>query len=330
MARISKVCALLSMVALLGGAGNAVAQELTKVTIGLTSGSVAASVARVAKEMGFFQKQGIDAAISVMDSGSIAAMGLLSGSLNFTTGAITDTIAAQAQGQDVVSFVSVYRGFGGSLVMAKGVADKLGISAKSPLNDRFKAIDGLVVATPSATSSYTFALKAIGEATGAKPRLIYMAQPAMVAALQTGAVQAIMVGAPYYAQAELNGTGVILANGPAGEFPKDAVPSHALVLNAKRDFAAANPQLIAKMRAVFADMVKAANERPDEVRAALGRLFPELDAPTLAVVFKSEINGFKTWDLSEADIAQDIAFLRRNGIELPQNDRVTPANILFK
>jgi ABC-type nitrate/sulfonate/bicarbonate transport system substrate-binding protein len=330
MLRISKFCAALTAFTVLCGAGSAMAQGLTKVTIGLTSGSIAASVARVAKEMGLFEKHGIDIAISIMDSGNIATMGLISNSLNFTTGSITDTIVAQAQGQDIVSLASVNREFAGTLVVAKSVADKLGISSAAPLNDRLKAVNGLVIATPSATSTYTFVLKAATEPLGVKPTFTYMAQPAMVAALQTGAIQGMMVGAPFYAQAELNGTGVILVNGPKAEFPQDTVPSHSLVLNAKRDYATANPALVAKMRAVFFDMAKAATENPDGVRAALARLFPDIDARTLASLFESEIVGFRTWPLAEKDIAQDIAFLRKNGVELRQADRATPANILFK
>jgi ABC-type nitrate/sulfonate/bicarbonate transport system substrate-binding protein len=330
MLQISKACVALTALTVLGGAGSAMAQGLTKVTIGLTSGSIAASVARVAKEMGLFEKHGLDASISIMDSGSIAAMALISNSLNFATGSLTDAIVSQAQGQDIVSLASVNREFAGTLVLAKSLADKLGISSTSPLNDRLKAVNGLVVATPSATSTYTFVLKAATEPIGVKPSFTYMAQPAMVAALQTGAVQAIMVGAPFYAQAEVNGTGVILVNGPKGEFPKDTVPSHALVLNAQRAYAIANPELVAKMRAVFADMAKAATENPDSVRAAIGKLFPDIDAKTLATLFESEVNGFKVWPLSEQDIAQDIAFLRKNGVELRQADRVTPANIFFK
>jgi ABC-type nitrate/sulfonate/bicarbonate transport system substrate-binding protein len=257
-------------------------------------------------------------------------MGLLSGSVDFYAGAITDAILSQAQGQDTVSITPVYRGFGGSLVLAKSVADKLGVSAGSPLDAKLKSLNGLIVATPSATSTYTLTLSAAAAIAGSKVTLTYMAQPAMVAALQTGAIQGMMVGAPYYAQAEIAGTGTTLLSGPKGEFPKGTTASYAVVLNAKRDYAVAHRDVVAKLNRVFAELSEATAERPAEVRAALGRVFPSLDAKTLDLIFSSEAHGFTTSPLTEADVAQDIAYLQSNGIKFSQPQRVTPENILFK
>ena len=51
------------------------AQNLQKVTIGISSDSLTAAGARIAKQMGLFEKQGLDPDIKTMESGSIATTG---------------------------------------------------------------------------------------------------------------------------------------------------------------------------------------------------------------------------------------------------------------
>ncbi len=57
-----------------------------------------------------------------------------------------------------------------------------------------------------------------------------MAQPAMVAALQAGAVRGIMYGSPFWEPAVTGGFGLILLDGPSGEFPAENAPASTTAL----------------------------------------------------------------------------------------------------
>ena len=326
---LSKLTAGLLFTVAFALAGSAAAQQKRQITIGLRSPSLPAAGARIAKEMGLFDKHGIDAKVTPMDNASVATMGLISGSLDFASTAGTDVVVSQARGQKLVAVTSVYTGFAGVLVLSKAVADKLGVSPTAPVAQRLKALDGLLIASPSATSTYTFAFKAASEAAGAKIRFTYMAQPAMVAALETGAIQGIIAGSPIYARPVLNGSGVMWINGPKRELAPEFTPAHAVTLNTKREFAQANPDLIKRITAVFGDLAKAVDERPNDVKAAILKLFPELDARTLDLLYVTESQGFKARPLTVRDMAHEIAFVKASGIPLPNDAALDARAMVF-
>jgi ABC-type nitrate/sulfonate/bicarbonate transport system substrate-binding protein len=157
-----------------------------------------------------------------------------------------------------------------------------------------------------------------------------MAQPAMVAALETGAIQGFMAGSPIYARPVINGSGVIWLNGPKGEFPQQFTPANAVTLNTRRDFAEANRDLMQRLIAVFSDLAKATDERPADVKAAITKLFPEIDAKTLDLLYETESRGFKAKPLTAEDMAREIAFVKVSGMDLPNVDTLDPTKMVFR
>jgi ABC-type nitrate/sulfonate/bicarbonate transport system substrate-binding protein len=323
-----RATALLAMAVAL--AGSAWSQAKRQVTIAISSPTIPAAGARIAKEMGLFEKHGLDAKITPMDNASVATMGLISGSLDFTTTGPSDIVVSQARGQDLVAISSVYGGFAGVLVLSKATVEKLKVSPTAPIAQRLKALDGLVIASPSATSTYTFAYKSAAEAAGAKIRFTYMAQPAMVAALETGAIQGIIAGSPVYAKPIINGSGVMWISGPKRELPAEFTPANAVTVNTKREFATANPDVIKRMTAVFADLSKAVEDRPADVKAALSKLYPELDARTIDLLWATESLGFNAKPLTSADMAREISFVKSSGIPMPAGAKLDPDAMVFR
>ena len=135
----------------------------------------------------------------------------------------------------------------------------------------------MLIASTTATSSYTVSIKGAAKAGGASLRFTYMAQAAMPAALESRAVQGFFTSAPFWALPVLKGTGVLCISAPKGELPHEYTPATSASLQAMRDFAEANTDLMPSVAAVFTDLVKAIDERPDEVKAAVGKLYPELE-----------------------------------------------------
>jgi ABC-type nitrate/sulfonate/bicarbonate transport system substrate-binding protein len=315
-----------ALVALPGAASG---QELRKISIAVSSASIPASTARIANELGLFKKHGLDPTIRVMDSGSNAMAALVSRSVDFITHGAGDLILAHGRGQKPVAIAPAYRGSGAVLVISKVAAERAGVSSSGPISERLKALDGLTIASPSATSPYSISIRSSAESVGAKINLVYMSQPAMAAALQRGAIQGFTASSPFWVQPSRSDFGVAWISGPKGEFPPKFAPANSTWLSTMRDFAEANPDLVKRAVAAFIDFGKAVVERPAVVKAALVRLYPDLDAATLDVLFDTESRGFAIGPMTIEEINHDIEFMKFSGLNLPGIDSVKPADIMF-
>lgn len=305
------------------------AQSGKKVVMGLAGQSMIASIPRFAQEMGLFEKRGLDVNFVTLDSANASATAMLAGSVEVAFSGPVELITARSRGRDVVSIVNTYGGLGGSLVLAKSVADKLGVAANAPIADRMRALKGLTLASPSATSAYTVTYKSAATAVGADVKFTYMAMPAMLAAMQSGAIQGYVASAPFWVPPVVNGSGVLWVAGPKAELPADLRPRSNSVLLTLRDTAKANPEMIKNLQAVFADFVEAIDKRPADVKAAVAKVFPNVDARTLDVLFESESLAWRAKPLTPADIVHEIAYAKLGGIALPQIDGVDPASMLW-
>jgi ABC-type nitrate/sulfonate/bicarbonate transport system substrate-binding protein len=315
--------------AIVAMAGTASGQKAREISIGLASTSFATAAPRIAKEMGLYEKRGLTAKFVVMDSANAATTAIISKSIEAAVSGPGEIVVAQGRGQKVVVIANTYGGLGASLVLSKSAADKLGVSPTAPVNARLKALDGLLIAAPSATSSYTVSFRVAAKAAGANVRFTYMAQPAMTAALESGAIQGYIAGAPFWAVPVVRGSGVLWIGGPKGELPAEYAPASTSSLQAMRDVAEANRDVMKRLADVISDLGKAIDERPAEVKAAVARLYPDLDAKTLDVLFASESRAWKAKPLTAKDMAHEIAFVKSNGVQLPQIDSVDPASMLF-
>ena len=310
-------------------AGMAFGQEVREFSMSLASTSFATAAPRVAKELGLFEKHGISPRFVVMDSANAATTALISKSVDSALSGPGELVVGHARGQKIVVVANTYAGLSGSLVLAKSAADKLGVSPTAPVAARLKALDGLVIGSPSATGAYTVALKGAAAAAGANVRVTYMAQPAMVAALESGAIQGFIGGAPFWAAPVRKGSGVVWLSGPKGEFPPEFSPIMSSHLQTLRGFAEANPAIVKRVAEVFNDLSKAIDERPLEVKAAVARLYPSLDAKTLDLLFAAESRAWKTRPATARDMAHEIAFVKLSGTPIPQLDSVDPAAMLL-
>jgi ABC-type nitrate/sulfonate/bicarbonate transport system substrate-binding protein len=310
-------------------AGRASAQNLRDISLALASRSMVSTVPLVAKELGLFEKHGLSPKFVIMDSANAATAALISRSVEVAMSGSAEVVAAQAHGLKVVMIASAYSGLSGSLVLGKSVAEKTGVAPTGPVRDRLKALDGLVLASTSATSSFTISYGSAAKAEGATVRFTYMALSAMMAALESGAVQGFIATAPYWAFPVLKGTGVLWISAPRGELPSEYTPVSPANLQVMRDFAEANPGVVASLAAIVAEFVKAVDERPDEVKGAIAKIFPDLDRPTIDLLFGVESNAWKVKPLTPVDMAHEIAYVKLSGMQLPQIDKVDPASLLF-
>jgi ABC-type nitrate/sulfonate/bicarbonate transport system substrate-binding protein len=317
------------IISLLAFAGAATAQDLREVPIGLSSMTFAAAPPRIAERMGLFADQGLAPKFTTLDSGSGATAALISGSVEAIVGGPGEHVAAAARGQDIVAVANLFQGLGGSLVLSKAVVEKTGVSPDAPAEERLKALDGLLIGSSSATSSYTVAVKSAAEAVGATVRFAYMPQTTTPGATETGTLDGFMASAPVWSVLVEKGTGVLWLSGPGGDFPTEYAPASSTSIQMMRAKAESDPELADALAATFADFVAAVEERPEDVRQAVAELYPDIAPATLDLLIASEAQGWKASPLTAEDMAHEIAFVKTAGANLPGVDDVDPARMIY-
>lgn len=293
--------AILAMPVVHAGAQGALSEiSITNSSSGLPYGGL-----RMAQQAGLFEKNGLKIRLIVSESGNAATTALLAGSVEMSGAGPSEAIVARARGQNIVIVGNLYRGLSGSLVLAKPVVEKLGIGPDAPVEQRLKALEGLTIASPSATSAYTGPVKNSAADLNVKPKLVYMAQPAMPAALETGAIQGMIGAAPFSTVPVVKGTGVLWISGPKAQFPAKHMPTSSACLHTTEAYATANPDVIRKIQALLADISAFIKQKPAEAKANLGKAYPSFDAPTLDNVFEQDADNWTRPIFTIADMEQE-------------------------
>jgi ABC-type nitrate/sulfonate/bicarbonate transport system substrate-binding protein len=298
-------------------------------SMGLASTSFATVGARIPQELGLYGKHGIAPKFTVLDSANATATAIISKSIDTGVVGAGEIALAAARGQNVLAIAVVYRGFSGSLVLSKPVADKLGVAPTASIEQRLKALDGLVIASPSATGAYTISFKEAAKAAGVSIRFAYMAQPAMVAALESGAIQGFIGGAPFWALPVVKGMAVLWISGPRGDLPAQYIPANTSYVMTMREFAQANPEVIKGITATFAEFVDTFDARRAEIKAVVAKLYPTLDGPTLDLLFDVESQAWKAPPPNAKDMARDIAYVKASTDQPALLDKLDPATLVW-
>ena len=320
-----------ALVALFALSVPAHAQQTRDITIGLASASFATATLRIAHELRMLDKHGMNRKFVITDSSGTALTGVLSKSFDLGVIGLPELVIAQARGQKVVAVAVTYSGFATSMVLSKAASDKIGVGPTAPFKQRMKALDGLLIATPSATAGGTVAFKAATAAEGANVRLTYIAQPAMQAALETGAIDGYLSSAPFWAYPVVKGGGHVWISGPKGEFPVASTPTVTALLLTTREYADANPDLMKGLKAAVADLGRTIVERPGDVKSAVAKLYPDLPPDALDLLFSVKSLSWNAKQLTPADLGREIQLVKATGVNLPPLiDSLDPASMLVQ
>jgi sulfonate transport system substrate-binding protein len=298
-----------------------------KVTLAVSSTSFVLGGVKLGQQAGLFAQNGIDLHIIVMDSGNAAMSALIGGSVPFAVTGPPDTLMARVHGQDIVIAANLYAGFAGSLVLATSVVRRLGVAATAPVKDRFRALDGLVIAVPSATSVLLAPIKQAAEDAGAKARFVYMAQGSMPAALEKNAIQGMVASYPFAGVPVLRNAGVLWIDGPGGELPPDVAATSSSVVVTTGAYLKAHSDTVRKLQQVIVAIAGFIGKEPARAKAALAASYPDLSAQEIDLAFKQQWRNWTKPFLNEADIKQEVKLLAAS-TKAPGLDRIEPASVL--
>jgi NitT/TauT family transport system substrate-binding protein len=259
--------------------------ELIPVKVG-TIPIVHAAALVLGIEKGFFEEEGLDVEFDTAAGGAAIVPGLTSGEFQFGLANPVSPMLAASQGLDIVLVANADHAEANPVVNADGwveapdvvlVREDSGIESAADLNGRsvavntFKGIAELTVKSAAdrlGADSSTFDLVEVGF-------------PDMLGALESGAVDAIVVSEPFYTIARGADTeyrGLFSYMSEAGpELPGD-------VYFATREYAEANPDVISAFAAAAHRSNAYAQAHKDEARAILST-YTSIDAATAEQIF---------------------------------------------
>jgi sulfonate transport system substrate-binding protein len=201
----------------------ALAGAAEKVKVTLPAAAVTFASLYHAKTAGYFDQEGLDVEIvTVAGGGSLQALIARDAQVCLTPG--TYQMQAYEKGQPLIATATILTRNAINLVMHKDVARERGITDKSPLADRIRALKGLKVSgTAVGSFSYQMMLYYLLKAGLDPHRDVEMigigAGPAMVLALEQRKVDAFATGTPIPDAAVARGFGLMVVDNAAGEDP---------------------------------------------------------------------------------------------------------------
>ncbi len=234
----------------------------------------------IAEADGLFEREGLDVTIVELQSGADGVPAVISGSAQYADLGFDDLATLVDEGEDSLVMVhNLVKRVTFTLVMNPDVARERGVTRESPIEERYAALRGLrlgVTSPGAATDKYMrYYLREAGLDPERDAEIIAIGDGAsLLAALETGQIDAYQLSppTPYVAQAE--GFGTVLIDGPAGDverFSDFAYTGFA----ANREWAEQNPEparafnraLNAGMEQVQADPHAAAAKIVDRMSA---------------------------------------------------------------
>jgi ABC-type nitrate/sulfonate/bicarbonate transport system substrate-binding protein len=297
-------------------AARASAQELRQVTVAVSSTSFAMGAVRIGMEAGLFANHGLRLNIVVMDSGSATMSALLSHSTHLVIAGIGELLAARAHGLDVALVTNNYHKFAGWVVLAKPVADKLTVRPDSPLRDRLKALDGLKIAVPSATSALLAPVRSAASEVGGNARYAYMSQPAAVAALESGSIDGMIAAFPFAGRPVVRGTGVLWIDGVRGDLPASSMPASSSCTLTTREYRDANTDTIQRFQLAMKDVAVFIRDHSPEARTALLKAYSDMERDEVGLAYDKQAQNWTYPFLTEDDMRQELKLLRMS-VDLP-------------
>ena len=232
------------------------AQEIS-VILALPAATLTFSAPFLAEDAGFFKREGLKVSVrNIVGVGSVNAV--LAGSADFTMGTGPVFLRAAAQGQRMYAIANLVDRPLVELVLRKDVAEAAGITDKTPLAERAKAMKGKTIAIQGVGSIVHAWQRLVAHRGGLDlekdVRIAPMDPPAMLPALENKAIDGYATSMPFTTQAIVKGSAVMLASA-ASDAP-DLVPFAYGLVYAKPETCRDKREMCARMARAMSGAAK--------------------------------------------------------------------------
>lgn len=270
------------------GAAGARAQEEIETIFAIPATTLTFSAHYVAHDAGFFKKEGL----KVTDRnlvGVASPNAVLAGSAEFTVGTGPVFLRAAAKGQKFKAIVNLVDKPLVELVLRKDVAEAAGITDKTPVMERAKALKGKTIAVHGVGSIVHAWQRYVTARAGLDiekdVRIQPMDPPAMVPALLNKAIDGYATSMPFTTQSIIKGAAVMVASSTF-DAPELLPFAYAMVYTMP-DLCTQKRDLCARVVRAYAAAAKMIQEQPDVVlETILKKRFAKMDPALLAAAWK--------------------------------------------
>ena len=255
------------------------AQGRIKVTQAVTSLAYVQSF--IAQQRGLFKAEGLDAELVNTGGGGPDVQIVLAGHAEFTVSDGAQVLPALQQGQKLQCVMALLNKSIVNVTMHKQVADKLGVTASTPVMDRIRRMKGLRIGVTRPGSltwqmaRYNFITAGLDPDKDAEITGMGDA-PSLAAALRQGNIDVIYISVPIGEALVSQGAAITLIDNSKGDDP--SLPSFLMEgLWATPDFIRKNRELVAKtVRAYRNASTYLLQSAPEEVAKTLKPVFTGL------------------------------------------------------
>lgn len=262
-----------ALASILGMSSHVWAQKpLPEVTIVTAVSNMAFSPIWVAEQLKYFEEEGVGAKISVVGGGSPCLSAVVGRSANFCATSSEGLILSRLEGAPIIAIQTHARNLTVSVTIRKAIAEKLGLTRESPLNDRIKVLTQLGTigaAAPGAVSEQIFKYL-VGKIGGnpEKLKFAFLGPRELPSALANNVIDAYALSPPSGEGTEAIGKGYVLIPLGRGEVPELTDYPYEVLL-ARPDFVEQNPKLATAVARAISRGGALFHTNPQAAKAAL-------------------------------------------------------------
>ena len=204
-------------------AERAPAQERQKIKVTVPTPSMMFYPLYYGQEKGYFPKEGVDVEVIVTNGDGPDVDAVISGSVQFAVSTPNRLFTAFEQGKPLKAVMMLAKRMAIECAMNKQVADKLGITAQTPLEQRLKSMKGLTVAGTRPGAFTYVLLETYGKRVGLVPQQDFKligvgGANSMLPALENNQIAVGCTGSPFQELAVARGKAIAFtANARGGD-----------------------------------------------------------------------------------------------------------------
>jgi NitT/TauT family transport system substrate-binding protein len=301
---------------LIGRAGSAFSQGLTKIVIAQPSAGFNYLPVYVARGMGMFKEEGLDVDVVVFERGASAALtAVLGGEATAYVGLPAIPLQAHAKGQRTKIFGALYNQWGSEIVLSGEVAAHAGVKSSMSNKEKAAALRGLKIAVAGAGSITDLLVRHVSRFGGLDPERDLTIIPIggganMLAAFTQKKIDGYSLSSPTSTIGIANMGGVNLFDFSRGEYE----PLRGLLytaVSARDEWLNTDGETARRLlRSLWRAQI-AMHDRPGEAKASITESFSKIDKTVIDLAWNAILPGFdKSLVVTPDGIARNYEFLR--------------------
>ncbi|MED3564430.1 ABC transporter substrate-binding protein, partial [Bacillus xiapuensis] len=257
------------------------AEKAEKITIAQSSSSLLFTPIYVAQEKGFFKEEGLDVEVTIAGGSTNVLSAVVGGGAEVGATGLSVVMDVNSKGQDVQAFASLINQYASNVVIRKDVAERLGVTEKSSVEEKIKALKGLSIGVTQPGGGSDRLIRHLLKGQNLNPDKDATIVPlgkaeAILPAFTNDQIQAFVFSSPTSEQAITSGEGMLLLNLSKGELKELDGFAHSTLLT-KKEFIDKNPETIQKLTNAIAKAEKFISENKEEAKEVLRKSFDKLD-----------------------------------------------------